>query len=499
MAVSAVPANLERSQASAEQGLQAYSRYLLIGDTVAVAAAVALAHLIRFSPSSDLLLALSGRLGGVLPMTYLPISIVGGLVWLGLMKAGHVYNTFTIGAGAQEYQRIIRVALEYFGGIAILSYLLKAGFSRAYFLIALPLGVALLLINHWGWRQWLTAQRARGRFTTTALLVGGADTVTAVAKLLAPAGKASGYRLLGACTPAMQQDEPLANTELPVLGDLDDAPRVATAQGASTVILTGCSELTPAKVKQLSWSLESAHLHLVMVPSLMDFTSARITAQPVSGLSLIHIGLPTLDRRARLLKRCVDLLLSALALLITSPLLAATAIAIKLDDRGPILFHQTRVGESGTTFTMYKFRSMAVDAEQQLEDLKRQAQRDGTGNDILFKMKHDPRITRVGGFIRKFSIDELPQLLNVLQGTMSLIGPRPSLPEEATHYDMTARRRLNAKPGLTGLWQVSGRSNLTWEQSIRLDLYYVENWSLIGDLLILVKTVREVLHPTDAY
>lgn len=499
MAVTAVPANLERSQASAGQGLQAYSRHLMVGDIFAIAIAIALAHIIRFSPSSDPALALAGQLADVLPLTYIPISIVGGLVWLGLLKTAHVYNTFTIGAGAHEYQQIIRITLEYFGGLAILSYLLKAGFSRAYFLIVLPLGVVLLLLNHWGWRQWLVGQRARGRFTIPALLVGGTDTVTAVAKLLSTPGGGSGYRLLGACTPEMRRDAPLAKTELPVLGDLDDAPRIAAARGASTVILTGCSELTPTKVKQLSWSLESDHRHLVIVPSLMDFASPRITTQHVAGLPLTHVGMPTLDRRARLIKRSVDLLLSTLALLLTSPLLVITALAIKFDDRGPVLFHQTRVGESGTTFTMVKFRSMAVDAEQRLAVLRQKARRDEVGNDILFKLRHDPRVTRVGRFIRKFSIDELPQLLNVLRGEMSLIGPRPSLPEEATHYDMTARRRLNAKPGLTGLWQVSGRSNLTWEQSIRLDLYYVENWSLIGDLLILVKTVREVLHPTDAY
>jgi exopolysaccharide biosynthesis polyprenyl glycosylphosphotransferase len=499
VAVSAVPASPARSRASVKNDLGAYSRYLLIGDIVAITAAIALAHIIRFSPSANPALAFAGELADSLPVTYVPLSILGALIWLGLMKSAHVYSTFTIGAGTQEYQQIIRVALEYFGGLAILSYLLKAGFSRAYFLIVLPLGVTMLLLNHWGWRQWLVAQRAKGRFTTSALLVGGTDTVTAVAKLLTTAGGGAGYRLLGACTPDMQNDESLGETGLPVLGGLDDAPRIAAAHGASTVILTGCSELTPTRVKRLSWGLESAHRHLVMVPSLMDFTSSRITTQPVAGLPLIHIGTPTLDRRARLIKRSVDLLLAPLALLITSPLLLAAAIAIKLDDRGPVLFRQTRVGESGETFTMYKFRSMTVDAEQRLADLKRKAQREGAGNDILFKMKHDPRITRVGRFIRKSSVDELPQLFNVLQGTMSLVGPRPSLPEEATQYDLTANRRLNAKPGITGLWQVSGRSNLTWEQSIRLDLYYVENWSLVGDLLILFKTVREMVHSTDAY
>ncbi|MFT8636974.1 MAG: sugar transferase [Pseudoclavibacter sp.] len=496
MAVSAVPANLERSQASAEQGLRVYSRYLLICDAIVLAAALVLTHLISFSPSTDPTLSFTGRLAGVLPLTYIPISVAGGFLWLGLMKATHVYDTFTVGAGAQEYQRIIRVALEYFGGIAILSYLLKAGFSRAYFLIALPLGVALLLINHWGWRQWLTAQRAQGRFTATALLVGGADTVTAVAKMLAPAGKTSGYRLVGACTPAMQQDEPLAKTELPVLGDLDDAPRVAAAQGASTVILTGCSEMTPAKVKQLSWSLESTHRHLVMVPSLMDFTSARITTQPVAGLSLIHIGTPTLDRRARLIKRVTDIVVAGIALILASPLLLVTALAVKLNDRGPVFFRQTRIGRNGEPFSILKFRSMRVDADEHLAELLKQQDR---GDTPLFKVENDPRITRIGRFIRKYSIDELPQLFNVLRGDMSLIGPRPQVSAEVVLYDATASRRLNAKPGLTGLWQVSGRSNLTWEQSIRLDLYYVENWSLIGDLLILVKTVREVLHPTDAY
>jgi exopolysaccharide biosynthesis polyprenyl glycosylphosphotransferase len=194
-------------------------------------------------------------------------------------------------------------------------------------------------------------------------------------------------------------------------------------------------------------------------------------------------------------KRLFDVLVAGTMVIVASPVMALVAIMVKLDSPGPVFFKQERVGIEGARFGMLKFRSMVVDAEDQLAEVSQH--NEGAG--VLFKMKKDPRVTRVGVVLRKFSLDELPQLFNILGGSMSLVGPRPPLPSEVEAYEHDVRRRLLVKPGLTGLWQVSGRSNLSWQDSVRLDLYYVENWSLAGDLIILLRTVRAVFRSTGAY
>lgn len=195
------------------------------------------------------------------------------------------------------------------------------------------------------------------------------------------------------------------------------------------------------------------------------------------------------------MKRVLDVVLALMALVLLSPLLVITAIFIVADSGLPVLFRQNRIGRGGREFGMLKFRSMVVDAEKHLAAL-----RDAhDGNEVLFKMKDDPRVTRVGKFIRRYSLDELPQLINVLIGDMSLVGPRPPLPAEVEQYEPDALRRLHVRPGMTGLWQVSGRSDLSWEESLRLDLRYVDNWSPIGDLVILMRTFKAVVATSGAY
>ncbi|MDP9936314.1 exopolysaccharide biosynthesis polyprenyl glycosylphosphotransferase [Paenarthrobacter nicotinovorans] len=228
---------------------------------------------------------------------------------------------------------------------------------------------------------------------------------------------------------------------------------------------------------------------------MTDIAGPRIHTQQVAGLPLIHVTTPTLEGGQRVAKRLFDILASAMIIIVASPLMVLLALLVKADSKGPVLFRQARVGMEGAQFQMLKFRSMVVDAEAQLATL--QSQNEGQG--LLFKIRKDPRVTRVGGFLRKYSLDELPQLFNILAGSMSMVGPRPPLPREVEAYEHHVRRRLLVKPGLTGLWQVSGRSNLSWQDSVRLDLYYVENWSLAGDLVILLRTVRAVFHSTGAY
>ena len=234
----------------------------------------------------------------------------------------------------------------------------------------------------------------------------------------------------------------------------------------------------------------------MVATGLLDVAGPRLSIRPAAGMPLLHVERPAMSGARRVVKRGVDWCLALGLIVVALPVLLAIAIAVRLDTPGPVLFRQTRVGARGETFNMLKFRSMGVDAEQRLDQLAAAAD---AGNTVLFKMRHDPRITKVGGFLRRYSLDELPQLLNVLRGEMSLVGPRPPLPREVAGYERAAQRRLLVKPGITGLWQISGRSDLSWEQTVRLDLRYVENWTLALDALILVKTVRAVWRGDGAY
>jgi len=241
--------------------------------------------------------------------------------------------------------------------------------------------------------------------------------------------------------------------------------------------------------------LEGTGIDLVLAPALTDVAGPRIHTRPVAGLPLIHVEAPEFRGTRKLIKGFVDRALALVGLILALPVFAIIAIAVKLDSPGPVLFRQVRVGLGGREFNVYKFRTMVVDADKMLASLAEKNETDG----LLFKMRNDPRVTRVGRVLRKWSLDELPQLLNVLRGDMSLVGPRPPLPSEVARYNGDVARRLLVKPGMTGLWQVSGRSDLSWEDGIRLDLYYVENWSLAVDLTILWKTIGAVLQRRGAY
>ena len=262
--------------------------------------------------------------------------------------------------------------------------------------------------------------------------------------------------------------------------------------GADTVVITSSDDLPPERLRQLGWSLESGRQYLVMAPSLTDVGGPRIHARPVAGLPLIHVETPSYDGLKHFAKRAFDLIGSAILLLALSPILVVLALVVRVTSVGPVLYRQERIGLNGEPFGMLKFRSMNVNADDKLAEL---LEAQGTSDRPLFKIRDDPRLTRVGGFLRRYSLDELLQLLNVLRGDMSLVGPRPQREGEVALYDSAAHRRLLLKPGMSGLWQVSGRSSLSWEDSIRLDLYYVENWSIVGDLVILWRTFRAVMLP----
>jgi exopolysaccharide biosynthesis polyprenyl glycosylphosphotransferase len=302
-----------------------------------------------------------------------------------------------------------------------------------------------------------------------------------------------GLSIVAACLAGEPDADEVAN--VPVAGQLGSVPWAVGRFGADTVAVLGCPEMDGKRLRELAWELEKTGTDLCVAPALLDVAGPRTTIRPVAGLPLLHVDHPELDGGKQVVKGLFDKVLAVSALLLLAPLFGAIALAIRLADRGPVFFRQTRIGKSGRAFTLYKFRTMVVDAEQRKALLALSNEADG----VLFKIRRDPRVTRPGAWLRRWSLDELPQLINVLLGEMSLVGPRPALPDETARYGDLMRRRLVVKPGLTGLWQVSGRSDLPWEEAVRLDLRYVENWSLALDLQILWKTGSAVFQGSGAY
>jgi exopolysaccharide biosynthesis polyprenyl glycosylphosphotransferase len=282
---------------------------------------------------------------------------------------------------------------------------------------------------------------------------------------------------------------------VPVYGGLDDITAAVEAFSADTVAITACPEMDGVKLRRLAWDLEKTGTDLCVSPALLDVAGPRTTIRPTAGLTMLHVDHPQLDGFRLILKGLFDRCTAAVALIMLAPLMAVMVAAIRLHDGGPALFTQIRVGKDGRAFRIYKFRTMVVDAEQRKAELIASNDCD----DVLFKLRQDPRVTAVGAHLRRWSLDELPQLFNVILGHMSLVGPRPALPDEAVKYAEHVRRRLVVKPGITGLWQVNGRSDLSWDESVRLDLRYVENWSFALDLQILWKTTSVMLRRSGAY
>ncbi|GAA4174958.1 sugar transferase [Gryllotalpicola koreensis] len=431
------------------------------------------------------------RLGGI---SYSLVSFVIAAIWMLALSISGTRNDRVIGTGSTEYKLIFDATLRVFFLVAVFAFLFKVDLARGYILISLPLGLAALFVERWLWRQWLQLQRAEGAYSSRVILIGSRESIAHIGAELRRATYA-GYSIVGAIVPG-QHDAVVLPTgpALPIVGDVDRVIEAMDRTDADTVVITSGDELSPERVRRISWSLEPGRRHLVMAPSLTDVGGPRIHTRPVAGLPLMHVETPRYEGGQRAAKRVFDIVGSGLLLLVLSPVLLGAALAVKLTSPGPVFYKQERVGRDGGRIYMLKFRSMIVNADAQLKSL---LEEQGTVGTPLFKVKNDPRLTRVGAFLRKYSIDELPQLFNVFNGEMSLVGPRPQRDPEVELYDAAAWRRLNVQPGMTGLWQVSGRSTLSWEEAIRLDLYYVENWSLAGDLVILWRTLRAVLAPGE--
>jgi exopolysaccharide biosynthesis polyprenyl glycosylphosphotransferase len=420
---------------------------------------------------------------------YLQVSVALVVVWTAALAAVGSRGHRMIGTGTAEYKAIIQSAVVVLVVIAMVTFLFQVNFSRPYILLAIPSGLVALFASRVLWRTWLAAQRSRGRYSSRVLIVGSIANTTEIAIDLA-AAPAAGYFVIGAVVSADDAAGALPGTKVPILGNVESLADALTNSQADTVLVVGGHNLSHKRLRQLSWSLETGRQHLVMSPGLTDIAGPRIHSRPVAGLPLIHVETPRYEGTDRFAKRLFDISVSGCLLLVASVPLTVVAVIIATTSPGGVFFSHERIGKNGHPFRMLKFRSMVAGADAQLSGLLASQ---GTSDQPLFKIENDPRITRIGKFIRRYSIDEIPQLINVLRGDMSLVGPRPQVAKEVALYDNAASRRLFVKPGMTGLWQVSGRSNLNWDESVRLDLYYVENWSLLADFAILGRTVRAVL------
>jgi exopolysaccharide biosynthesis polyprenyl glycosylphosphotransferase len=473
-----VSATLERRR----QWERRYRMRLRTTDAAVILLAVALTAAIQLS----LGIGLTDVLHAAAPLAAL---------WFLLLGALHTRDAALFQASATEYRSVVHASGLAFGLVAILAVLLNWESMQLALLVTLPVGLVSLLLSRWFGRRWLMQQRARGRFASRTLVVGNRDDVEYVIRTLHPIG-ASGYQVVGATLlDGNARDVEIDGIRFPVLGNGRTVDTVATELGADTIIVASRPDGEPDFVKHLGWKLEGTAAELVLSSRLTDIAGPRISFAAVEGLPLIQVQIPTYEGGRHVLKRALDVIVSGVALIPIGLILPLLALLIKIDSPGPVFFRQERVGRDGQRFQMVKLRSMSTDAEQRLAALK--AANEGSG--LLFKMKDDPRVTRVGRVLRKLSLDELPQFWNVLIGDMSVVGPRPPLPSEVTAYDGTVYRRLYIKPGITGLWQVSGRSDLSWEESVRLDLRYVENWSVVNDLQIMWRTAKVMVRPQGAY
>lgn len=422
-----------------------------------------------------------------------PWAVALTLGWLSALGISGAYQARFLGAGMLEYRRVLNASVVVAAVVGIGAYLLQYPLSRGFFVLLFLVGIPLLLVGRLGMRRGLHTARMKGHLMTPTLIAGDEAHIDDLARVLRRE-RWLGFEIVGALSSTPQGAYTAGG--IPVVGSPEEAPVVLRNMSAAAVIFATGSFPRAHMFNRMARELEDHDAQMIVVPALTDISAERLQVRPVAGMPLVHVEQPRAQHASRWLKRIFDVAGSGALLLLSLPVTLVVAIAIKLEDSGPVFFKQTRVGLKGEPFSFYKFRSMVPDAEARRQAL---LAANSSDREVLFKMAHDPRITRVGRFIRRYSIDEIPQFWNVLRGEMSLVGPRPALPHEVERYDDHVLRRLDVRPGLTGLWQVSGRSDLPWEDTVRLDLYYVDNWSMLQDLTILGRTVTAVLASRGAY
>jgi len=473
-----------------QDALSGFMHRVVITDLLVIIWAVGGAELIRFGTEGQNAKASVGSTY-FLDIRYDALTALLIAVWLLMLRLHGAYDRRLLGHGPEEYKAVAAGSFRLFTVIAIVSYVLRLEVARGYVAIAMPAGMIGLFLSRWLWRKWLTLHRSAGRMSGSVLVVGDREHLVDLIRAL-DSVPAAGYRVVAACCSDADQTD---IGKVPVVGNEAQAAEVAARMGVNTVACTSSSRLGAGGLRRLGWALEGQDVDLVVSPGLTDIAGPRVLTRPVAGLSLLHVEAPIFSGPRLAIKTAVDRVGAAVLLILLSPMFLVIAVLIRRDHRGPVFFRQERISKGGTSFPMLKFRTMQFGAEAMLPSLLDRSE----GKGPMFKLSDDPRITRVGATLRRYSLDELPQLVNVLRGQMSLVGPRPPLPSEVETYGNDVRRRLLVRPGMTGLWQINGRSDLTWDESVRFDLYYVENWSVLSDLMILWRTGRAVLRASGAY
>jgi len=474
------------TEAKVSGWLAGYVRKLALGDVACAAVAGSAGLVVRFGlPDS--------HAGVQQAAAYLGFSLP--LIWPVVMLLARTYDQRFLWTGAEEFRRVFSAALSLVAGLGTVSWALKLEVARGFVVVCLPLVTLLTLAHRFVQRRCLRRRQRQGKCTLSILLLGQPQRIQALHAQI-NRRRDRGYRVIGWCAPAAADARMARAVEgLPLLGGADDLPELVRRHRIDAVAAASSPDLTGQRLRDLSWALEETAATLFLAPALAEVAGPRLRIRPAFGMPMMQVDRAELHGHRRVLKGVFDRSVAAAILLAFAPVILAITVLIKATSRGPVFFRHERIGRHGEPFHVLKFRTMYDGAHKRFDSLLEQSD----GNAVQFKMRRDPRVTPIGRILRRFSVDELPQLFNVLGGSMSLVGPRPHIRREVEQYGHDMRRRLLVKPGMTGLWQVSGRSDLSWEDSVRVDVRYVEHWSLSFDLTILLKTVGAVLKGSGAY
>jgi len=461
-----------------------YGRRLLWTDAAVVLTAVGATHL---------------TVTGIKPPQTMNLLMSAALVlaWMAALSFFRTRDERVIGVGFSEWQRVVRATGLLLAWLAVGSLVTQSNLSRPYLGMSLSLGTAGLLAGRVAWRRWLVRERSHGREQSKVLVVGGPRASRTLTERLGRIRSGS-LSVAGVWVPDEESRDSRIEVEgqsLLVMGSDFTLTEAVRLSGADTVVVTDTEHLGPEGMRDLSWDLDALGVDLMLLPNVLDVARPRLQIQDVGDLVLLHLAEPRYEGATRLTKTVFDRMFALMAITALTPVLLATALAVKLTSAGPVLFKQVRIGKDGNPIRVWKFRTMVVGADDQLAAL---LQAQGSADKPLFKVDDDPRVTKVGNLLRRLSLDELPQFFNVLRGEMSVVGPRPQVPAEVALYGDRDHYRLRVRPGITGLWQVSGRSDLSWEDAIRLDIDYVENWSMMRDIQIIYRTVGAVVTSAGA-
>lgn len=420
--------------------------------------------------------------------SYVSLLIIVVAAWMATLVLRGAYDTRIIGVGSEEFKRVISATATVFGAVAVVVFSLKIDLSRGFVLITFIVGLLLLLLVRWILRAWLRHERQYGHYLHRTVVIGANPAKSQIVDLL-DRDPVAGFTVVD------EVEEPNSDCDDAALAAwLDEVMARISLSNADTVAIAGSPALGREVVQRLAWRLEGPRVDLLVAPTLGDVAGPRVTMRMASDLPLLHLDEPHLTGPKRAIKRTLDIVAGVALLVVFLPFMLIATVGVAITSRGPVLYRQERIGREGRLIHVSKFRTMVVGADQMRSDII--GEPDGA---ITERYRHDPRITRFGRFLRRWSIDETPQVFNVIGGSMSLVGPRPMIPDELPLLGDADHRRHLTKPGLTGLWQVSGRKSVDWDERMRLDLDYVEHWSPALDLVIVAKTVKAVLVGDGAY